>query len=567
MLEWPEIAYVDRPPKINLEISLQKDLKEFKVDGEPSENAAGILVVDSGILAGHPLLENAVADEIASATTNGEIIHGGNPSDDVGHGTQVAGIALYGDIEKCIVDGVFRPEIWIFSAKVMFKGEDGCARYIENDLLEKQLFSAVKAILEQYPNCKVINLSFGNSTKKMYRERRQYPLASLIDELCKNFGAIFVISAGNNEEDIDDPENYPRYLMDDSSDRAKIIDPASSALALTVGSLCKFKIPSSGEVVLYPSPITRVGPGYKGMIKPEFIEIGGDGFGRESKIIALNPNWIGEGRLFTLVSGTSFSAPRISHYAATLFNAYPNYTSNLIKALLINSASIPKDRPIPLSEINIDDVSYKAINLLNIYGYGKPNIEKALKSESNRVILIRENKIKLKKFHIYPVYLPIEFIEERGEKKLSVTLVHDPPVNRNRTDYLGTVLEFHLYKDSTINEVISEYKQMEEEESLMKSEEEKVPSKLKGREILLYPGPDIRKKGVHQKGTITFKRRNIDITKPLILLVYCLDRWIRDDNYIQDYAVLISIEHSQRIDIYNQLRIRNQERIEIMQKI
>jgi hypothetical protein len=128
--------------------------------------------------------------------------------------------------------------------------------------------------------------------------------------------------------------------------------------------------------------------------------------------------------------------------------------------LLINSASIPKDRPIPLSEINVDDVSYKAINLLNIYGYGKPNIEKALKSESNRVILIRENKIKLKKFHIYPVYLPIEFIEERGEKKLSVTLVHDPPVNRNRTDYLGTVLEFHLYKDSTIEEVISEYKQM-----------------------------------------------------------------------------------------------------------
>jgi len=426
MLELPEIAYVDRPPKINLEVSLQKDIKDFSVDGEPPEEAAGILVVDSGILAGHPLLENAVADEIVSETSNGEIVHGGNPSDDVGHGTKVAGIALYGDIEKCIIEETFHPEVWIFSAKVMFKGDDGSARYNENDLLVKQLFSAVKSILDQYPNCRIVNLSLGDSAKKMYQERRQYPLGSLVDELCKNFRALFVVSSGNIEEELIDLDDYPNYLMDDTSDKAKIIDPASSALALTVGSLCQIKKPSSGGIMLYPSPDTRVGPGYKGMIKPEFIEIGGDSFGRESKVITLNPNWITEGRLFTLESGTSFSTPKIAHYAAKLFNSYPDYTSNLIKALLINSASIPQERPQPLLEININDPFKKANHLFNIYGYGKPNLEKALRSEGNRVVLIKENKIKLRKFHIYPVYLPREFIEERGDKTLSLTLVYDP---------------------------------------------------------------------------------------------------------------------------------------------
>ena len=118
MLELPEVAYVDRPPKINLETSLQKDLKELKIDGEPPENATGILIMDSGILAGHPLLENAVADEISSATTNGEIIRGGDPSDDVGHGTQVAGIALYGDIEKCIAEETFGSSLFCVGSRV-----------------------------------------------------------------------------------------------------------------------------------------------------------------------------------------------------------------------------------------------------------------------------------------------------------------------------------------------------------------------------------------------------------------------------------------------------------------
>ena len=54
-------------------------------------------------------------------------------------------------------------------------------------------------------------------------------LGSLVDELCKNFRAIFVVSSGNIEEELLDLDDYPNYLMDDTSDKAKINDPASSA--------------------------------------------------------------------------------------------------------------------------------------------------------------------------------------------------------------------------------------------------------------------------------------------------------------------------------------------------
>lgn len=197
-------------------------------------------------------------------------------------------------------------------------------------------------------------------------------------------------------------------------------------------------------------------------------------------------------------------------------------------------------------------------NLLKIYGYGKPDLEKAMHSEDNRVLLVRENAIKLNHRHVYPVYLPKEFIEDTGDRQISVTLVFDPPVNTNRVDYLGTIIETHLVKNSTVEEVIKAYSTT----PIDTEEEEIVPNEIK-----LWPGVNSRKKGVHQKGIIEYKKRpGIDVTLPLVLVVICQNRWIMDENYEQSYAVVVSIEHSKRIDLYNQIRLRNKERVIISLK-
>ena len=558
ILDLREVARVDRPPKIKLETALYQDIEELKIEGMPNDNTSGILVVDSGILSSHPFLENAVGDEIAVATKNSKEISEDEPYDDIGHGTQVAGIALYGDVQKCIENKVFNPEVWIFSAKVMFKDDSGNATYDTEELLEHQLDEAVRRIVSNYPNCKVINLSLGDSAKRMHVGRRQFSLASLIDELSKELNVIFVISAGNNDFDVFD--NYPEYLLDESTDRVKIIDPATSALALTVGALSKHTTlnPFFDTFEEYPSPITRVGLGYKGMIKPELVENGGGGFGgEESDVITINPNWIKEGRLFTLVSGTSFSTPKISNYIARLINKYPDRSTNLIKALLLSSTSIPPNRPEPLSKISMDASDKNAIDLLKVYGYGKPNFEKALFSESNRVVLIRENTIKLNQIQVYPINLPKEFVEVSGDRNITVTLVFDPPINSNRADYLGTTFETHLFRNLAIENVLKSY--ISVPKNIMETEEEVVPENLKKNEIKLHPGINLRKKGVHHKGIKEYRRSpDIDVNVPLVLVVICQDKWIKDENYSQKYAVVVAIEHSKKIDLYNQIRLKNQ---------
>jgi len=58
----------------------------------------------------------------------------------------------------------------------------------------------------------------------------------------------------------------------------------------------------------------------------------------------------------------------------------------------------------------------------------------------------------------------------------------------------------------------------------------------------------------------------------MALVVICKNRWVKDrknrdnETYLQDYAVVVSVEHSEEIDLYNQIRLRNRERLDISWK-
>jgi hypothetical protein len=587
LLRLREIAFLDRPPNPYIEYNmLTLDIDESVEIKAPPQNASAIGILDSGIISNHPLLKNSVGDEIAISTLYSNKIDPNKPQDDVGHGTQVAGIALYGDLKERISKKNFNSEVWLLSAKIMHgeknpgTGKLEAVYDNEEKLLEHQLEKAVRYFIENYQNCKVINLSLGNSDRKMFGQKRQFNLSTLIDELTKELGLIFVISIGNlNDYNLDD---YPAYLLEETS-HAKVIEPATAALGITVVSITQNYGPSvrypqdifySPAKTNYPSPFTRVGPGYKGMIKPELVEEGGNVITDKNtlediggKLITLNYNWIKEGKLFSLDHGTSLSAPKVAHYIALLYNHYPSYSSNLIKALLISSARIPDSRPEPLDKITFksSEKTKEVVKLLNIYGYGKPDLYKAMYSSSSEVLLLKENRIKLDGIAIYSFYLPEEFIKESGIKTLSVTLVYDPPINKNRIDYMGCNMEFHLFKDKDIGEVIYAYKAIKIED--LDPENEITPENIKLQEIKLKPGVKFRKKGVHQKGIIIDKKKpNIDINKPVVLVVICKNRWIKEKDYLQDYAVIVNIEHSGKIDLYNKVKAKNQQRIRVKGK-
>lgn len=581
-----EISRIDRPPRPYISIEqLSSDIEELDIGNRPSENAAAIAIIDSGILSGHPLLENAVGDEIALPHFFRKRNLQEDKVDDIGHGTKVAGIAIYGDIKQCLDDRVFHPEVWLLSAKLMYQTTDEDtgeirASYDESMLLEHQLERAVRYFVDNYHNCRVVNISFGSKYYKMYGNRRQFALATLIDELARELDIVFVISAGNiNPFDYNFPDEYPDYLINEE-ESVKITNPASSALAITVGSINHEFLPSDlgdeaasrsfPSLTNYPSPFTCVGPGYRGMVKPDLVEEGGNHIPRAndpgspldlgSFIPTLNPKWLSERRLFDIAQGTSFSSPKVANYVARLFNRFPGNSANLTKAIILASAEIPKERPAPLDSIRLGDPDRRLMDLLKVYGYGKPNFSAATASEMNRILLLADRSIRLNKVHLYYFFLPQEFIEVKGRREISVTLVYNPPVRRSRIEYMGVSMEFHLFRDSELREVLHGYQAIKIDESL----EGIVPEELALKRIDLKPGVTTRKRSVHQKGIKSYVNApRIDPSKPLILAVISQNRWVSDEDYEQDYAVVAAIKHEARIDIYSRVRSQIQARIRI----
>lgn len=193
IIKLPQVSFIDRPARMLLPI---REIKEQRIDDletlEPSPEATGVLIIDSGIVPGHPLLSRAIGEAKS-------FMDGKSPVDENGHGTSVAGISLYGDINQCISDKKFDPACWLFSARIL--DEDG--EYSDQKLLESQFLKSLNVFLRQYPMIKVINISIGNTYDIFGFGKRQFRWASLIDEtlyeLSKNNRfIIIVISTGNN---------------------------------------------------------------------------------------------------------------------------------------------------------------------------------------------------------------------------------------------------------------------------------------------------------------------------------------------------------------------------------
>ncbi len=536
-----EIAYIDRPPQIKLERKLATDVKDLNIKKPSMDDLPGILILDSGILK-HPILKNAIGGNIQMP--NSTIFK----NDSSHHGTQVASIALYGNISEHIDKGYFQPKILLYSAKIMHE-EDNAAVFDDAILLERQLKNAVETIIKKYNNCKIINISFGNSNNKITNELTQFRLASLIDELANKYKEIiFCIATGNTDKYDDDVDirKYPSYFIRDT-DKIRIIDPATSVHGITVGSIHY----DDGMNTHIPSSFTRIGPGLSGMIKPELVENGG----RNADLITANPDWIHEGRLFTLDKGSSFSAPMIAHQIALLKSEFPNESRNLIKALLISSARIPTRLPGELENIN-KKTNQSLQKLLNIYGYGKPNLNNAKHSESKRVILKHVGSIRHNEAQLFTIILPEEFTVKPGKRSIEITMVFDPPTDSKRFYYMGVNMEYRLFKNTDTAYVRSQHGKIMDEDS-------KTYDKIRN-EITMYPGVALRKKSTHQKSIIRYVRKpKIFKDHPLILMVTCKDRWLDDKNYVQNYAIVMSIKHDEVNELYDQIKIKNQIRAKV----
>ncbi len=543
----PEVARVSRPLQMRGGARLDSDIMEYGTIKGPDPGAPGILVIDSGVVK-HPLLEPAIAGLVPvddSGRADADMY------DDQGHGTHVAGVAAYGDVQACADSKAFEPKVRLYSAKVLKKDRDGDAAF--DGLIDEKIKHAVDEIAARDPSCRIVNLSLGDSTSTIAPGMPQLRLASLIDRLSASHRSLlFVVSAGNIEDDGDVP--YPHYLLS-RPPTTRLIDPATSAHAITVGSI--FQKSAGLGYGDHPSPLTRVGPGLAGMAKPDLVDYGGGYIGPDTAdVLTMNMEWAREGRLFTFDSGTSMSAPKVAHTLALMQAARPDASRNLLKALLVSSAEIPPLRPPPLDALSPRDGADQP-RLSHVYGHGKPDLDRATHSRQGRVAFVHDGSVRLNHAELFAVRVPAAFTATRGRKAIEVTLAFDPPTDAKRGAYLGAAMKCRLYKNTDPDAVRRCY----EDGAKVAGQSRPMPTSISRNEVKLIPGARQRDGEIHQKAGATSSRdMGIDPSLPLVLVVIAKKKWSEVRDYEQGYAVAVTFEHSSGIDIYSGLKAANRAR-------
>lgn len=89
-----------------------KDVKRFTLT-PPPEDAAAVVLLDTGLATAHPLLEAAI---LAATAASPEIP---SPEDTYGHGTKMAGIALYRDLGAALERGSAEAPHWLLSGRLI----------------------------------------------------------------------------------------------------------------------------------------------------------------------------------------------------------------------------------------------------------------------------------------------------------------------------------------------------------------------------------------------------------------------------------------------------------------
>ncbi|MFZ1730428.1 MAG: S8 family peptidase [Bacteroidota bacterium] len=570
LLRHRDVRSVDLPPSFGLERSLVfQDIQNFPEITVPGERAPGVVVLDSGLATGHPLLGAAVGDAQS-------FLHEEEAQDENGHGTHVAGLALYGDFERSLRDGIFVPALRLFSGKILDKDNENSTGFVEN-----HIENAVHYFVENY-NCRIFNLSFGDSNKP-YLGGHLKGLSMTLDTLSRELGVLFVVSAGNHRIGEESPDglewrdNYPNYLLEDAW---RIIEPAPALNALTVGSLARYNQTNNSQ--LYPldpselpiakpdqpSPFTRSGYSVDGAIKPELVAHGGNwaintraghrlmehaaGLG-----VVSTSHQFAKGHPFAVEIGTSMAAPQVAHLAAFLLREYPDANTNFIRALLCLNAVMPE----PSQELIDEDKL-----LRRICGYGQVHEAALHRSLENAVTLIADGLLENKRHHFYEIPIPDDLTcgGNRRLREIAVALAYTPPVRSTRIKYRATRIDFRLVSAPDLEHVSTMFNKATE-----KKDYKNIPE-LKTAAI----GQQARSKGTVQADFWRFRQFSAASklrTQKLFVVVTRNDfPWGENLCDIEEeYSLVVSLRdrENEQARLYSRLKIQIEARLPVRVKV
>jgi hypothetical protein len=542
-----------------------------RTDAEFDENSILICLLDSGVNNGHPLIAPFLPDErLYSYKPEAWGTNDGWPNG--GHGTGVAGLAIYGDL----IDALANP----FRVRVLH-GLESFKMIHANDANDPELYGAITELAVSTPivdlpnQLRVFCLTITDEQQAF--KGRPSAWSAAIDKIAfgsflePKFPQLMVLSSGNVY--INNHGEFPanNYLE-------SIHDPGQAYNAITVGSYTrKDRIaPQTGyrhlapNGSMAPSNSTSTLWDHQWPIKPDIVMEGGNSATNgihvvdhtDLKMLSLDSEY----PRFTFIpfGDTSGAAGLAAKFAADLRAAYPNYWPETIRGLMIHSAEWTS---VMLGNRQIGMLSEQdRKNLLRSVGYGVPILENALYSANNSLTLIAERELqpyildgsatRTNEYHLFELPWPTDVLENdlfEQNVTLTVTLsyfIEPNPGSRNKK----YATNFHYHSHNLDFAVIKRDENLDVFKRRISAASDQ-PDEDVNNSDEPWIIKRVRSRGSIKKDFITMS--GVDMSRRNYLAIYPKAGWYRTRkklnkvNEIVRYSLIVTIETPNvNIDLY-----------------
>lgn len=403
------------------------------------EKVPHVCLLDTGVNIGHPL----IAPAIQAADTH-TVEPGWGTGDQEGHGTEMAGLALLGNLTP-VLDSSAHVEVdhRLESVKLLERNHSNAGDPQYHGYLTIQAVSRPEITTPERQ--RVFSMAI---TARDARDRgRPSAWSATLDRLAvdsENQGEtprLFVVSAGN----VDDPNAWAEYPDSNTSDG--IHDPGQAWNVLTVGAsteLVRITEPDTDDYQpVAPagglSPFSTTSKRWQGHwpLKPDVVFEGGNaakdatGAVWMPSLSLLTTNAEITTRLFTTTNATSAAAALAARMAAQLMAEYPELRPETIRGLIVHSAEwTPAMKQQFLANPSNPSKSEVAF-LVRHCGFGQPDLSRAMWSVENSLTLICEDGLqpfmreqgrdpKLRDMNLHRLPWPLEELEALGETEVEM---------------------------------------------------------------------------------------------------------------------------------------------------